>query len=622
MKLWSLALVLAILLCGCGVITPDVTIPTQPAETTAPTQPTSTQPAPTEESTLPPETEAPGWPEGSVEDQTDGALLSWNLKDSAIDGFCFMGQELLLFYNNGFSTELRLLSTEDMQVKASAKLKGNISYYDAGSWQVTEAGFAYYATSLKKIILLDDQLQEARSVPVPEDIKEKTVISRNLEKAYYLDGWKINSLDLQSGESKLLAEIGETVSGLQLLFDDTVLMYRDPWGKTLFLSAQTGQVIGTGGWIDGIITDEDHYFLAQVTDDHQEYLFGTFGEQPVAFIPDKVFLYSYNGYLPKSNAVVFRNERDTKNTFDYYDLTTGKRIASMSVDLGSVQWCTSMQEDASGEYIWFATKDANYENTKLYRWEVGATTIADDQVYTGNRWTESNPNWEGIAQCRARADAMEEEYGVEILLHTEAKVPYGYGIKYLYQVNIIQDSLDSLEEELASYPEGFFKALGKVSQNGKIQISLARGIVTYSDWEYYDCMQYWQSGNACIVVQCDAYKAGRLVNRGIGFLLEGILEDEGYMEAWEGCNPKGFEYASDPIRYDYLGYEFIDSGSMQSRSYDVAALFEYAMMNGTGNHFNGEGIQKKLAVLCRCLREAFDLNRDALLPWEQYLSTT
>ena len=622
MKLWSLALILAILLCGCGVITPDVTIPTQPAETTEPTQPTSTQPAPTEESTLPPETEAPGWPEGSVEDQTDGALLSWNLKDSAIDGFCFMGQELLLFYNNGFSTELRLLSTEDMQVKASAKLKGNISYYDAGSWQVTESGFAYYATSLKKIIFLDDQLQEARSVPVPEDIKEKAVISRNLEKAYYLDGWKINSLDLQSGESKLLAEKGETVSGLQLLFDDTVLMYRDPWGKTLFLSTQTGQVIGTGGWIDGIITDEDHYFLAQVTDDHQEYLFGTFGEQPVAFIPDKVFLYSYNGYLPKSNAVVFRNERDTKNTFDYYDLTTGKRIASMSVDLGSVQWCTSMQEDASGEYIWFATKDANYENTKLYRWEVGATPIADDQVYTGNRWTESNPDWEGIAQCRARADAMEEKYGIEILLHTEAKVPYGYGIKYLYQVNIIQDSLDSLEEELASYPEGFFKALGKVSQNGKIQISLARGIVTYSDWEYYDCMQHWQNGNACIVVQCDAYKAGRLVNRGIGFLLEGILEDEGYMEVWEGCNPKGFEYASDPKRYDYLGYEFIDSGSMQSRSYDVAALFEYAMMNGTGNHFNGEGIQKKLAVLCRCLREAFDLNRDALLPWEQYLSTT
>ena len=61
---------------------------------------------------------------------------------------------------------------------------------------------------------------------------------------------------------------------------------------------------------------------------------------------------------------------------------------------------------------------------------------------------------------------------------------------------------------------------------------------------------------------------------------------------------------------------------MQSRSYDVAALFEYAMMNGTGNHFNGEGIQKKLAVLCRCLRETFDLPEDAMLPWEQYLSAT
>lgn len=632
MKLWSLILVLAILLCGCGVITPDVTIPTtaasEPPDTTTPTQPMPTEDAShnqPEETTLPQSTEPEGWTPGSVEAQTDGALLSWTLKDSAMEGFCFLGQDLLLFCNNGLSTELRLLSVEDMQVKASVKLKGNGSYSDKQSWQVTEDGFAYYATYSKRIIFLDDQLQEVRSVPVPEDIKEKAALARNLEKAYYSDGWKIHALDLQSGESKPLVETGGYVNDLRVLFHDTVLMYRDSWGKTFFLSAQTGQVIGSCGWIDDIITGADHYFLAQVTDDHQEYLFGTFGEKPGAFVPDKVFLYSYYGYLPERNAVVFRDEKDKNDVFDYYDLTTGKRTASLRVDLGSVQWCTSMKEDPSGDYVWFATKDANYENLKLYRWEVGATPIADDQVYTGNRWTESNPDWEGIAQCRARADAMEEKYGVEILLHNQASVPYGYGIKYLYQVNIIRESLDSLEEELASYPEGFFKTLGKVSQNGKIQISLARGIVTNSEWEYYDCMQYWENGNACIVVQCDAYKAGRLFNRGIGFILETFLKNGGYLETWESCNPEGFEYygsARDSVRYDYLGYYFIDMSSMTSKSYDVAVMFEYAMMNGTADNFKGNGIQKKLAVLCQDIRDAFDLHGDMLLPWEQYLSAT
>lgn len=60
---------------------------------------------------------------------------------------------------------------------------------------------------------------------------------------------------------------------------------------------------------------------------------------------------------------------------------------------------------------------------------------------------------------------------------------------------------------------------------------------------------------------------------------------------------------------------------MISRYYDVAEIFEYAMMNGTADYFKNEGLQKKLDTLSETIREAFDLKENKeRLPWEKYLS--
>lgn len=622
MRRWLFTLALSVLLCGCVSVNPVEAVPT--TDTALPTQTTSfIQP---EETTIPPETEPAGWDEGSVEDQTNGALLSWQLPGRRIAGIRFMGQDLLALYNDEGYTQLRLFSLEDMSIKASTELMDYVTN-SPQSWAATEDRFAYYSVSENAVIFLDTQLTPVCSIPVPEDIREQIVITGDLKTAYYSKGGVIYSLDLESGESVLRFDVGINTAYLymNLMFEDTVLSYRDPGGKAVFLSTQTWQIIGSDDSFDGIASGGERYFLARVADDYQEYLVGTFGAEQAAFTPKKNRYPEYQGYLPDRHAVVFKGNEDGKTFFDCYDLTTGKRTAAMLVDFGDAARFSRLLEDPTGDYLWFMTTDANDENSKLYRWEYGAMPVEDDRVYTGKRYTESNPDMEGIARCRARADEMEETYGVEILLHNEAKVPYGYGVKYLYQVRIIEQSLDSLETALASYPEGFFKTLGTVSQNGKIQISLARRIVVDSDWIYYDCMPYWDNGNACIVVQ-SGYLTGRLVNRGVGYILEAFLRNGGGLENWESCNPTGFTYYGSyeaAVGGDYRSSYFIDQKAMISRGADVAVVFEYAMMDYTEKDLKRYSIQKKLALLCESIREAFDLTETTqMLPWEKYLLTT
>ncbi len=621
MKLWLLALVLSILLCGCEMNKPDETLratdDTLPTETASFIQP--------EETTMPQETEPEGWEEGSVEAQTNGALLSWQLPGRRIAGIRFMGQDLLALYNNEGYTQLRLFSLEDMSIKASAELMDYVTN-SPQSWAVTEDRFAYYSVNENAVIFLDTQLTQVSSIPVPEDIREQIVIAGDLKTAYYAKGGVIYSLDLESGESVLRFDVGINTSYLymNLMFEDTVLSYSDPRGQSVFLSTQTWQVIGSDDSFGGIFTGGERYFLARVLDDYEEYLVGTFGAEQAAFAPKKNRYPEYQGYLPDRHAVVFKGYEDGKTFFDCYDLTTGKRMAAMNVDFADALRFSRVTEDPAGDYLWFTTMD-NEENIKLYRWEYGAMPVDDDHVYTGKRFTESDPDLEGIARCRARADAMEETYGVEILLHNEARVPWGYGVKYLYQVSIIEQSMDSLETALASYPEGFFKTLGTVSQNGKIQISLARRIVVDSDWIYYDCMPYWDNGNACIVVQ-SGNRTGRLVNRGVGYILEAFLQNAGYLESWDSHNPNGFEYYGSyeaAMGGAYMRSYFIVQESMISRGADVAAVFEYAMMDGTENSMERYSIQNKLKLLCESIREAFAITENAeSLPWEKYLIAT
>ena len=625
MKCWLLALALPFLLCGCAYTRPENSFPA--ADSALPVESTSFEPS--QETTMPQETEPEVWEEGSVEAQTNGALLSWEFSDQLVTGICFMGQELLVFYDTGGTTQLRLLSPADMSIKAGVELNDLLTYSQQ-SWVVTDDTFAYFSKNQKAVVVLDAQLTQVASIPVSQEIKHQVVITRDLKAAYYSDGGGIYSLNLETGESALLAHVGEYVVHLNLLFNDAVLSWIGYSSNTGYLSAQTGQVIGSDHQADDIAAGGDRYFLSRVEDDYNEYLFGTFGSEHTALMPSKSMTYTYMGYLTDLHGAVFKgypNGYDINSQwtfFDYYDLTTGKRISAIDADLGYVEWLSTVTEDPSGKYLWFAARSIGTEekNTRIYRWELGATLTGDDQVYTGTRHTESNPDMDGIARCRARAAALAEAYNVDILVYDEAKFPQGYGFRYLYQAHIIDEYLDRLEAALASFPEGFLKALGTVSQNGRLQFSIAgRNVINYD--YYYDSMLHWNNGNACIALG-SIYSNGRTVYRGVGFALEEFLKHAGCLGSWETYNPDGFQYygsfAAAKAGEHNMAY-FIDQNSMASRAADVAVMFEYAMMDDCNTHIHFYIMQKKLALLCESIREAFNLAETTqILPWEKYLA--
>ena len=108
-----------------------------------------------------------------------------------------------------------------------------------------------------------------------------------------------------------------------------------------------------------------------------------------------------------------------------------------------------------------------------------------------------------------------------------------------------------------------------------------------------------------------------------------ILSDCRTYYHWGNLNPEGVDYFEDYTGYltqdmsEYLEDEnrvFIDAYSASFPREDRARIMEYACMPGNARYFRSATMQRKLEVLCRGIREAFELDAEpGTLLWEQYL---
>lgn len=255
---------------------------------------------------------------------------------------------------------------------------------------------------------------------------------------------------------------------------------------------------------------------------------------------------------------------------------------------------------------------------------------------------------EEFAELRARADVLEEQYGINIYIADECGGIFGgYGIVPVSDYAVAESALNTLACELEKYPDGFFQQFRNDWIEG-IDIYLA-GLLIGADsgtLDYAGGFQTEYNGKYALVID-SSYPDSLMMtfhhelSHAIDQKMLGMSDEQHvYLdeEYWNTMNPRADVYGSS---YTYMYEEFgrpelfsfaydgtnaadayfIDTYSMTFPTEDRARLFEYIMTdNGWVDWENAPHLREKLNYYASCIRAAFDTTGWDEVAWEAYQS--
>ena len=617
MKRWIVwLLILMLVLTGCNPDVPDNTIQgTKPGNTT-------------QQATTPPVSLYISG--SSLEQKTKGAVKVYSVESGAVTRIDNLDDDIVVFTSDGESTTITRLSPQDGLVKASAQHNVAIPTIE-GCAGTAENKIAYYDPEQNCIVMLDGMLHEVDQINMPEGMTDTPVLSADLTTAFYCVGDEIRAMNLTTGIPRLVCQLNvQQLQIVGLLFDDTVLHCNvtdaDGDSYTAFYSAKAGEKLGQDEYLMSIDSWGENYLVRRMDGPVDEVLIGSQNGtlKSLAIADNSNWLY----ILPKSNAVVELDENQNTTTLAVYELSEGKTVGA--VTLQGVTHAIMLNEDPSGQFIWFAAWDPDTLSVILCRWEY-ALGENDETVRIGTRYTAENPDTAGLAECERLAKDIGKKYYVDILLGDAPVEPDDYSFVPEYQVPAYQKALETLDAAMARFPKDFFYTVGTTSEKPKLQINLVREIVPnrYDVAAANNGLQYWiDEVSYMTLVVCDQIEQN-FYNELCHAMDTYVYVHSSKYDYWPLCNPEGFQYDNSYAKYaahqdsPYLEGEnraFIDAYSMTYAHEDRAAAFAYAMMDGREEYFQSDIMQEKLTLLCEGIRRAFGWRyHEGTFPWEQYL---
>lgn len=615
-------LALLLVLCGCAA---------QPEPTTLPTETTATEPAPTEEPTGIYEAGS------TLEEATNGAVRIYPLGQTGCIGTAHMGADFIIF-SGAEMTSLTKLSGETLYVSAAVNLNCEISPSDPAV-RVSEKGITYYDEWQNDLVFLDTHLKEVKRICLPDNICGVPALSTDRALLYYCTADALRCINLESGLDRLVKELHfrhQTPTALHC--DDTVILCtvedEDGTQRQLYISAETGQLLhDTLDNVD-LRTQGPLYFATHQDGVYPEFLFGDSEHGPTLLIPHTYGSAAFP-VVEAGGVVLVSQNHDTNTTqLDYYHLQNSKLTSSLTLKGLDPVFCFSATE----QLVWFLRYDPEYGCEVLHRWDVTQTVGEDRVPRLSSRYTAEKPDYAGLAACRETADMLSDQYGVQILLWTDATTfqPWDYTLVPEYQVQVIQEELKKLEEFLSLFPEGFLKKAAERTASGRIQICLVRSILGNEtvDGALQSAvgLQYWDDNtNAYLSLTVGQAQLIQHACHEMFHIIESrVMTACKAYDDWGDLNPKGFHYdynyianldRSDSQWLDGKDRAFIDTYSMSYPKEDRARIMEYAMSPGNAHCFESETMQQKLRQLCLGIRMAFHLEKSAeRFLWEQYLT--
>lgn len=564
--------------------------------------------------------------EHPLQAQTNGAVRVYPLDFSGSAAAAFMGKDLLVFSQDEETTTITRLSGGTCAVKQKLKLERLLSLQD-GSVRLTDQKFAYYDDATNEMVVYDSTLTQMERLALPEGIQGKPVLTQDLTAIYYTTGEELRQYDLSSGISRLIRQQqGWTQQIVDVLCNGTVLYcYTEEPNVAAyyeFISAQTGQTLATDKRMEYVLTTgQKQYTLRRTESLVAEVIFGEAGAPTKDLVIDRP-----NSILPVlSMGAVAVVQSETDLVLSYYDLASGKRASEIT--LQGVTAPYAAVADPTGSAVWFLCRDEN-EAELLCKWDITAADPGDETVYTVPHATLETPDAQSIAECRARADALQETYGVKIFFGTDFAQPGDHTLVYEYQARPIDKGLTLLEEALKAYPEGFLQSIAAVSDSGAIHIGLVRDIA--GGQTAAKGLQYWADGSAHIALVIDDELPQALPYEVCHVTDAFVNSKYGMYDTWNDLNPQSFTYYNNYT--DYVNHQdmslvegetkaFIDLYSLSYAKEDRASIFAHAMRPENQAQFASAAMQAKLNYLCRAIRQALSWQEDTrILPWEQYLT--
>lgn len=253
-----------------------------------------------------------------------------------------------------------------------------------------------------------------------------------------------------------------------------------------------------------------------------------------------------------------------------------------------------------------------------------------------------------LAEVRAWADALEEEYGITVLISNQCQEPISHAASNVVttdqaglsnEAELIGDALKELEDALELYPEGFFCQFRNEADERGILVLLVQDINTGYIAEGYDVlgvsfkMDDWYP----IAVDVTTWEMTKTFCHELWHATENKISSVDPTlfndAAWNRINPSGFVYTENgggawgtDSQYTYLGgYSeesyFVDGYAKTSPKEDRARLMEYVM---TSNYYSEElmkapGLHQKMQVMSDAVRKVFDTEGWNDVRWERDL---
>lgn len=558
--------------------------------------------------------------DSQIESDTQGAVRLYTLGENECKRLFSMDDKLLLLSYDEIS-KLTALAGEYCEISATAEI--GVSLANPQSCRAVKNGFVYYDSGEKRIVYLDEQLQMTQRIQLPEDMIGTPVIDSFTGCVYYCVANEVRGIAPDTGIPRLIkTHTYEKLSLLDCYFEGTVLACRPKDGQgnteTLYISTRNGETLATDDGIDYLQTDGKHYFALRNDSVILQQIWGNAEEETfVSLNADGTVI----GALDMGGVVSWQRT-ETGLLLSYYDMASGKKTSQ--VELGGLK--APDQIITHKDDLWILSRLTDREEQVLCRWDVSATPIEDETIYTGTLFTADAPDEEGLNQCQIRASELSKQYGADLRIWNHAVSKTGdYSMTAEHQVPVTQNFLDALETVFAQLPENFLKKSANGTYSGKLHICLVREIAGG-----LQSVQYWQDADPYIVIAADADVALEFWKM-LGYVVDSrVLGNSLALDDWDDLNPEGFaysyDYAIDSVGEDrkYLEGEeraFIDEIAMCFPTEDRARIFAWAVSADGQACFASEPMQNKLHQLCVAIRDAYGLAKsEETFLWEQYLN--
>ena len=594
------------LLCACLLLSGCQNSPTQ-------TEPPATEPPATEVQTEP--FQVPLLEQGTPSGENSNLLYIPNetVENMISPEMRLFGHGLLLSECVENKLVLKHISLED----GATVSEGSVAATSGAKLYIGSGEIGICDRELGQISILDEQFHPLRAYDVPGE-GDDWYLNSELDTLYiFFADRGLLARNLITGEDLWLVDNGFRVTALgsangYVIFEYTDRANQKTYTRCLNLSTATLETLPIGGAVAGG-TRQGETWLIQSGMGNQYLLVQNDTSYSVSWSDSALRLLSPKRHLLATdlsgrNLMLFESD--------------GSFISQCSLPMSS-HAMTGSDFIWSGYWEGYFFTDFMDGTCRLMFWDVNADCEGENlQMLPQGETQQSQSVVE--ASLYERAAQLSQRFGVDIRIAEQCSLDYtNYRGYVMTNPSYIRLALDTVEDALSQYPEGFFRQLcyGSIES---VRIELVDALTGKEDAQNGNdaITGFAQNMGSYHLIVLDGYEVRKptifhelshVIDKRLAW--DSLIREDALFseEAWLALQPEGFEFGytySDYAETAQLSYvesgDFVSDYSMTYPTEDRSTLMEVAMLGQPWAFEPGSGRRAKMQFYADCIRDCFD----------------